>query len=875
MVEAVAAKRGKSVEVFGDAAFKLHKWHSNVAALEGENTRMSTDAGEITFAKAQLGSRKADTKLLGLSWNKSEDTLSIEAAQTETITPKREALSGLAKVYDPFGLVSPATLVGKQLYRELCEAKCPWDGELTEQTKKRWEVWQRLMSSKFTVPRTLVPLHQPIKAITLHAFGDASKRGVSATTYAVVEQDGETTQGLICAKSRLAKQNLTIPRLELVAAHMATNLVTNVERAIDAVKVTSVHCWSDSTVALYWVHGHGEYRQFVANRVAKIKEREHIQWHYEPTEQNPADIGSRGGECAENRLWQRGPDWLSDPSEWPANVIPQPSPETDVEARVIRGVFTTATTTTRVRDELDELLEAHPLHKTCRVGAWMRRFIDNCRRPVGDREHGPLHTEEIDVQRMWWIRRAQQDAGSDDETEKNRINLNLQPNEDGILECRGRIVGEYPTYLPQNHPFSRKLIEQAHLRTLHGGVGMTMAKVRECYWIPKLRQLVKRIRSECWGCKRFRVKSYEVPPPGKLPISRTQGSTPFEVLGVDFAGPIQYKAKGKKTKKSYLVLYGCSLTRAVHLECLKSLHVSEFLTSLKRFIARRGRPRIIYSDNGATFKSAEKWLRKVYKDEELNDFISRQQIKWKFNLSRAPWWGGQYERLIGLFKRAFYKSVGNGTLTFEELEDLVLDIEVALNDRPLSYLEDDVELPVLTPYSMLNIRPTQVPELEAHHLEDQDLRKRAKFLQKCKNVMWRRWSREHIRSLRERHVNKGGKQMVVPRKGSAVNFQSDSTNRNTWKLGIVSETIKGKDGIARGAKVKTANGVLERAIQQLYPLELSCDESNFKKPNPSAPTFEPCTAIERRGSCSQSPHTRSRRRRRSAVTICSADMFFT
>jgi hypothetical protein len=98
-------------------------------------------------------------------------------------------------------------------------------------------------------------------------------------------------------------------------------------------------------------------------------------------------------------------------------------------------------------------------------------------------------------------------------------------------------------------------------------------------------------------------------------------------------------------------------------------------------------------------------LEKVQNDEQLNNFLSERSVQWRFNLSLAPWWGGQYERLIGLFKRIFYKSIGNGMLTLEELQDVVLDVEVALNDRPLSYLEDDVELPVLTPNSMLNINP--------------------------------------------------------------------------------------------------------------------------------------------------------------------------
>jgi hypothetical protein len=164
-----------------------------------------------------------------------------------------------------------------------------------------------------------------------------------------------------------------------------------------------------------------------------------------------------------------------------------------------------------------------------------------------------------------------------------------------------------------------------------------MANVRERFWVPKIRCLVKRMRSNCHGCVRFRAQAYNKPPPGKLPPTRTQGSTPFQVLGVDFAGPIRYQSKAKAEKKAYLVLYGFKLTRAVHLELLRSLEVAEFLPSLKRFIARRGRPELIYLDNAKTFKAADKWLKRAQKDERsVHEFLTDRTIKWRFNLSRAP-----------------------------------------------------------------------------------------------------------------------------------------------------------------------------------------------------------------------------------------------
>ena len=106
---------------------------------------------------------------------------------------------------------------------------------------------------------------------------------------------------------------------------------------------------------------------------------------------------------------------------------------------------------------------------------------------------------------------------------------------------------------------------------------------------------------------------------------------------------------------------------------------------------------MIYSDNGHTFQAAAKWLDKVQEEEKFHNVLAELGIVWRFNLSRAPWWGGQFERLIGVFKSAFYKAVGNGTLSWNELSELVLDVEVTINGRPLSYLEEDAEMPVLIP----------------------------------------------------------------------------------------------------------------------------------------------------------------------------------
>jgi hypothetical protein len=116
-------KKMIATEVFEDASFKIHKWHSNQSTLEAGEAESVHEDGEETYAKQQLGgTNNRKGKLLGLPWNREQDTLSVEMS-VEECTTKRSVLSELAKVYDPLGLASPTTLVAKLLYREICYAK--------------------------------------------------------------------------------------------------------------------------------------------------------------------------------------------------------------------------------------------------------------------------------------------------------------------------------------------------------------------------------------------------------------------------------------------------------------------------------------------------------------------------------------------------------------------------------------------------------------------------------------------------------------------------------------------------------------------------------------------------------------------------------
>ena len=474
------------------------------------------------------------------------------------------------------------------------------------------------------------------------------------------------------------------------------------------------------------------------------------------------------------------------------------------------------------------------------ITAWVARFLFNTRNST-ERRHGVLTTEEIRKQVHWWIKKGQSRFKNTEQMEEDKLRLNLEENELGQLVCKGRIQGEFPIYIPPTTKLAEKIVMHEHVQTLHGGVGMTMAAVRKDYWIPRLRQLTKKVRRKCHGCKKFQVTPFPKSPTGNLPKDRTHGTRLFQVIGVDYAGPILYKNRPGSQAKAYLLLFACSLTRAVHLELLPNMSTEEFMRSLKHFIVRRGKPEKIYSDNAKTFEAAARRIQKISRSEEVINLLAKNNITWQFNLSKAPWWGGQYERLIGLVKLSMYKVIGGSSLNWKELADVVLDVEICLNNRPLAYVEDDVELSVLTPNLMITGESCVLPDEDSGSSEEEEMKRRAKHVLRCKKAIWKPWTGEYIRALRERHnLNHEGKQNV-PNVGQVVLIKNDSKNRGKWNIRVITMLYKGRDGVVRGAQLNSRKTTIDRPIQDLYPMELSTEQRKKAEQvlNPEAKMFRP------------------------------------
>ena len=216
-----------------------------------------------------------------------------------------------------------------------------------------------------------------------------------------------------------------------------------------------------------------------------------------------------------------------------------------------------------------------------------------------------------------------------------------------------------------------------------------MAAIRDKWWILRLRSKVKKLINECNICKIFSTKPYGPTRTAEMPSFRSEIARPFETTGVDFTGSLTYKINKKELGKSYVLIFSCAASRAVHPELTKSQTAEEFQRKLNAFIARRTRPKLIISDNAAVFKTTASWIKKIRKSEKLQDYLAKQDIRWKSNLAKSPCWGGMHERVIKDLNKTIYKTLGKTTLNFENLEMVILDIERHLNNRPLTYVECD------------------------------------------------------------------------------------------------------------------------------------------------------------------------------------------
>nr|CAH7767395.1 unnamed protein product [Callosobruchus chinensis] len=835
-----AVQLGKRVfDILKSAGFTLRKWSSNNDEILHEMDVTTSNNDSILINDMEC------FKALGLTWNKRNDTFNFEVSicgNDQKVT-KRLILSIISQLFDPMGLISPCVIIGKVLIQKLWLEKIDWDSPVSEELKIEWLKLRNNLAelNKLKIDRQVV-CDEAVK-IELHGFSDASAEAYGAAVYVrSVDINGKIHVCLLCAKSRIAPlKTISIPRLELCGAVILAKLV---DKVINSCKIDfdKVYCWTDSTVVLGWLKTIPNLlKTFVANRVSEIQTLESqncCQWRHVPTKSNPADILSRGmypNELGMNRLWWKGPMFLlNEESDWPE--IKQKScnlPEVKEKSNTLFA-FSTGSFPF---DNFSSLMRLK------RVVAYMLRFAKNAANNE-NQSKGLLTLDEIENGFLCLIRCAQRECFSQeifDLLSKNKISkksklLMLNPflDENNVLRVGGRLKNsmysydkKHPIILSSKHHLSKLIFEREHLKFYHIGPQALLASTREKFWVIGGKSLAKYVIKKCITCFRHNAKILN-PIMGNLPKARFDGQYPFEITGIDYGGPLLIKDKkgrGAKLTKCYICLFVCFCTKAVHIEVVTDLSTESFILTLRRFIARRGKPRQIWSDNGRNFVGANSELKAlgnflVKGKDALSDSFRNEEIYWQFIPAHSPHFGGLWEAGIKSVKFHLKRVMGEHHFTFEELYTVLVQIEAILNSRPMSPLSTNPNdlLPLTPAHFLLGRNVNQLPDPDLTHIKPSKLSHFQK-IQSIKQQFWKRWNLEYVSELQLRKkwtVHDDRK--LEP--GILVLIKQDGLPPMKWKLGRVISVSSDGEGVSRVARLKTDTGETQRAFSKLCPLPI-------------------------------------------------------
>ena len=822
-----------SRELLSSVGFNLRTWKSNSEQLCNMAARENVLDGDT------------ETKILGMRWNANSDILTF-ARQNDVRTDnsqvtKREILRQSSSIYDPLGILSPVTIRAKLLIQKLWKEGYDWDEVLPDNIVQSWREIRN--DVRDVTANTKLSRHYfagessngEKEELTLHVFVDASKSAYGASAYICKGK----VSSLVIAKNRVAPlKEITLPKLELMAAVVGARIGNQLRQNLGIQRTVF---WSDSQIVLHWLSSSKSLGKFTKNRINEIKDlTQGCVWRYVPTESNPADLQTRGISSTQfknNSLWNHGPAWITDESSWPTwcpsiiNTVLSTIIEQDTEEKRRQD---DATGISHVMD----IRRFSSMQKLLRVTCLVLKFISACknRRAYSLRSRVSRIADIMTSQNLrnaeeMWIADIQAQNFLEDiqSLHTGKLSalarqLRLFYDNAGIIRCEGRIhnsaledSAKYPILLPKHHPFTDLIVRDAHSRVLHAGTEQTITSIRQTYWIPAIRQCVNRVLRCCVKCQKVLGRPFAKPNPPPLPKDRVRGAIPFVTTGIDFAGPLYVKDELSQ-KKMYICLFTCACVRAVHLELIPDLSLESFVLGFRRFISSKGTPRTIYSDNAATFISASREI-----PRELNI-----RIDWKFNPKCAPWYGGWWERLIGLTKITLKKVLGRALVNEDTLKTVIREIELVINDRPLTHVSSDIRDPEpLTPSHLLCGRRLAVTLDESNAGEDRAAvninagEANRSFARKMTILdhFKQRWMSEYLTGLREFHRAHGRNNQTV-NVGDVVQIQDDNP-RVRWKLGVIQRLITGNDGLVRAVELRTAGGLItNRPIAKLYPLEL-------------------------------------------------------
>lgn len=822
-------------EILSKSNFTLSKWHSN-------NTQIAT----ISDGIKEMTVDDNITSTLGISWHQCDDTFHFKFKPNKEFShvTKRSILSLTSTLFDPMGLISPIIIKAKILLQQLWLSKCNWDESVPQEIYTSWE---NLVEDFHNLPtikiQRFIRMTNMIE-LQVHGFGDASTKAYGCCLYFRCKDSfGNVVVNLLVSKSRVAPlKTKTLPRLELCAAHLLAKLWNKVKQFFKY-NISKTYFWSDSQVTLHWINSHSStLSTFVGNRVAEIQEcSKDACWRYVDSNNNPADLVSRG--CTVDQLnestWIHGPAFLMLSScDWPQNMVLNLSEE-DMQLEKRKSVHTIQLDA--IPYELNLIHKFGNYMKCLRVFSYVFRVQRKL--PIPDVIISPDELTYT-LHHIIWVIQNHYFSTSIMELQKyGSINgplLSLKPflaEVSGVQLVRvgGRLLNsqlpissKFPFLLPKSDPFVKALVIHFHRTNYHAGPRALVAILQQQFWIVNCRTLARQVVNQCVQCVRYKPKLL-TQIMGNLPKDRVTGVRAFEVVGVDFGGPIPtyLKIRGKTPYKSYIAVFVCFATKAVHLECVSDLSSDAFIAALKRFVGRRGVPSKIYCDNATNFVGADKKLKEFRSHfnqpssiDAVKTYCSSKFIEFSFIPPRAPHFGGLWEAAVKTAKSHMYRTLASARLTFEELTTALVEIEAVMNSRPLTPSSTDPnDLEVITAgHFIIGCSLQTIPERVNTDAEISNLQ-RWQRITAVKAHFWRRWHYEYLTNLQSNYKwQRPCKNIKVD---DMVLVHEDNLPPMKWVTGRIINIVTGSDGHTRVADIKTPTTTLRRPISKLALLPIN------------------------------------------------------